>query len=107
MRWVALFEDKKEGAADIRARFTEAHQAYLRANSDKIVLAGAMRPQPDGVPVGGLWVFEAETKEEVEAIIRQDPFQREGLRSVTRIYAWGTAPGFEARAEAFSALAAR
>ncbi|WP_127144057.1 YciI family protein [Pelagibacterium montanilacus] len=95
MRWVALFEDKTEGAADIRARFTDAHQAYLRANRGKIVLAGAMRADPDGKPVGGLWVFEADSRQEVEDIIRQDPFQREGLRAVTRIYAWGTAPGYE------------
>lgn len=95
MRWVALFEDKTEGAADIRARFTQEHQAYLRVNKGKIVLAGAMRPRPDDTPVGGLWVFEAGTKQEVEALIAQDPFHREGLRAVTRIYAWGTAPGFE------------
>jgi uncharacterized protein len=94
MRWVALFEDKTDGAA-IRADYTEAHQAFLRANKGKILLAGAMRPQPDGKPVGGLWVFEADSKEEVEAIIRQDPFHREGLRAITRIYAWGTAPGYE------------
>ncbi|WP_246473093.1 YciI family protein [Pelagibacterium limicola] len=94
MRWVALFEDKTDGA-DIRARFTDAHQAFLRANKGKIVLAGAMRPAPDGKPVGGLWVFEADTREEVEAIIREDPFHREGLRALVRVYAWGTAPGFE------------
>lgn len=95
MRWVALFEDKTDGAADIRARLTEVHQAYLRANKGKIVLAGAMRAAPEGKPAGGLWVFEADTKAEVEAIIREDPFYREGLRAVTRIYAWSTAPGFE------------
>ncbi len=94
MRWVALFEDKPDGG-DIRARFMDAHQAYLQANRGKIVLAGAMRPQPDGKPVGGLWVFEAETRQEVEDLIGHDPFYREGLRAVTRIYAWGTAPGFE------------
>lgn len=93
-RWAALFEDRPDGA-EIRARFIEAHQAYLRANMGKIVLAGPMRADIEGNPVGGLWIFEAETKAEVEDIIRQDPFQREGLRKLTRIYAWGTAPGYE------------
>ncbi|SDG20296.1 YciI family protein [Pelagibacterium luteolum] len=95
MRWAALFTDKVEGAGDIRAAHTEAHQAYLRKYKGQIVLAGAMRPEPGGAPKGGLWIFEADTKAEVEKIIAEDPFQIHGLRATTDVYAWGTAPGFE------------
>lgn len=94
MRWAALFTDHPDGG-DIRMEHTEAHQAYLRENKGKIVLAGAMRPEPGGIPKGGLWIFEAETREEVEAIIAEDPFQIHGLRATTQVLAWGTAPGFE------------
>ena len=95
MRWAAFFTDKTEGAGEIRAAHVDAHQAYLRQHKGKIVLAGAMRPEPGGAPVGGLWIFEAETKAEVEALIALDPFQIHGLRATTTVYAWGTAPGFE------------
>lgn len=95
MRWVALFTDKKDGADAIRAAHTEAHRAYLREYKGQILLAGAMRPDPDGNPVGGLWIFTADTKQEVEAIIAKDPFQIHGLRATSDLYAWGTAPGFE------------
>ncbi|WP_417579260.1 YciI family protein [Pelagibacterium sp.] len=95
MRWAALFTDKTEGAADIRAAHTGAHQAYLRKYKGQILLAGAMRPEPDATPVGGLWIFEAETRAEVEKIIAEDPFQIHGLRASTTINAWGTAPGYE------------
>lgn len=94
MRWAALFSDRPDGAA-IRAAHMEAHQAYLRENKGRIILAGARRLDPDGAPVGGLWIFEADSREEVEAIIARDPFQIHGLRATTEIYAWGTAPGFE------------
>jgi len=94
MRWAALFTDREDGA-EIRAAHTRAHQAYLREYKGRIVLAGARRIDPDGAPVGGLWIFEAESRAEVEAIIARDPFQIHGLRASTEIYAWGIAPGFE------------
>ena len=94
MRWAAFFTDRADGG-DIRAAHTEAHQAYLRQYKGQIVLAGALRPEPGGTPKGGLWIFEAETKAEVEKIIAEDAFQVQGLRASTEIFAWGTAPGFE------------
>lgn len=94
MRWAAIFSDREDGA-DIRAAHMEAHRAFLRENKGRIVLAGARRSHPEGQPVGGLWIFEAETRAEVEGIIAMDPFQIHGLRATTEIYAWGVAPGFE------------
>ncbi|MHB1101940.1 MAG: YciI family protein [Devosia sp.] len=94
MRWVAIFEDREDGAG-IRAVHTEAHQVFLRAHKGKIRLAGAMRVAPGAAPQGGLWVFDAESREEVEAIVARDPFFVHGLRASCRIMAWGTAPSFE------------
>ncbi|WMT86883.1 YciI family protein [Pelagibacterium sp. 26DY04] len=94
MRWAALFTDRTDGA-DIRAAHTEAHQAYLRKYKGRIALAGALRPEPGGAPSGGLWIFEAESRAEVEQIIAEDPFQIHGLRATSEVFAWGTAPGFE------------
>lgn len=94
MRWAAFFTDRTDGA-DIRAAHTATHQAYLRKYKGQIVLAGAVRPDADANPVGGLWGFEADSRAEVEKIIAEDPFQIHGLRATTQLYAWGTAPGFE------------
>lgn len=96
MRWAAIFSDKTgEAAAEIRAEHLVAHQAYLRNNKGRIQLCGAMRPEPGGAPVGGLWLFEADSKDDVLALIAQDPFQIHGLRATTDVYFWAPAPGYE------------
>lgn len=94
MRWAALFTDR-EDSGDIRAAHASAHQAFLRAHKGEIVLAGALREEHGGVPSGGLWIFEAESRQDVEAIIAKDPFIVHGLRSSSTVFAWGVAPGFE------------
>lgn len=95
MRWAAIFTDKTDGAAEIRAAHLADHQAYLRKYKGRITLCGAMRPDLDAAPIGGLWLFEAETKADVLAIIAEDPFQIHGLRATSDVYAWAPAPGFE------------
>jgi len=94
MRYLAMFEDRADGAA-IRAVHTEAHQAFLRRHKGKLRLAGAVREEAGGAAVGGVWVFDVESKAEADAIVRQDPFFINGLRSSYRLLAWGTAPGYE------------
>ena len=53
-----------------------------------IVLAGALRTEPETTPVGGLWLVRANTKSEVEALFRTDPFWIHGLRQSYEILLW-------------------
>ena len=94
MRFLAMFEDIADGSA-IRAVHTEAHQAFLRQHKGKLRLAGAVQEIVGGPAVGGVWVFDVETRDEADAIVRQDPFFINGLRASYKLLAWGTAPGFE------------
>ncbi|KKB06856.1 hypothetical protein VE25_20475 [Devosia geojensis] len=94
MRYIAIFEDIADGSA-IRADLTEAHQAFLRQHKGKLRLAGAVREEHGGRPVGGAWVFDTDTREEADAIVRADPFFAAGLRATYKLLAWGTAPGYE------------
>ncbi|GHA24617.1 hypothetical protein GCM10007989_20350 [Devosia pacifica] len=94
MRFIAIFEDIADGSA-IRDELTEAHRAFLRENKGKMRLAGAVRETPDSAPSGGVWVFDTDTIDEADAIVRQDPFFKAGLRASYKLFAWGTAPGYE------------
>ena len=59
-----------------------------------ILVAGSLRAAPGDAPVGGLWVVEADTRDEAEAVYATDPFWTEGLRDRVEIHFWSKAlPG--------------
>lgn len=92
-RWAAIFEDNgPDVAAPIRERYMADHLTFLEAHSDRIVLAGPLRTEPDAMPSGGLWVIETPTREEAAGIIERDPFYVHGLRKGYKLLVWGKAP---------------
>ena len=92
MRFVVIFEEGSDMAA-VRERHEPAHLAFLEQHCQEIPMAGGLRQEHDGAYVGGLWVFEVETKERAVALIEQDPYFRIHPRKY-RLLAWGKAlPG--------------
>jgi hypothetical protein len=92
-RWVAIFNDDP-GALKVRVDHHEAHFQYLTLHTDKIRIAGGLRPEPGGTFCGGLWVLEIESRAEAVLLCEDDPYFRLGLRSGYQLYAWGKAPVF-------------
>lgn len=88
-RWAVTFSDKPEMAA-LRAARGAAHLDFLRARRDRILIAGALRDEPGGAFVGGLWIVEAQSRDEIMAMLAEDPFYDPALRTVT-IAHWGRA----------------
>ena len=68
MRWIAILEDETQREW-IRKEHSNAHFDYLRANSERIVLAGGLRPAPAEWYCGGLWVLEVESREEAVKLV--------------------------------------
>lgn len=86
-KFVVLFEDVSEGAVSIRQTVLPRHLEFLAANSTRITAAGPlMTPADEGA--GGLWLVDAETADEVDDLVRQDPFWPAGLRLSVRILVW-------------------
>lgn len=85
MLFVARFHDNP-GIAERRAELLEDHFAWLDANSDKVLLAGSMRASVGGESMGGMWVIEADSMEEAEAVYQTDPFFANGLRSKVEMF---------------------
>ncbi len=83
MLFIVQFEDV---FADYPARLPEraehmaAHLAFLAEHSDRVIAAGALRPTDEGMPVGGIWIINAESKATVEAFYKDDPFWKAGLQ---------------------------
>lgn len=88
MRLVAIFEDC-EGMQAVRKQLKAEHLAFFEANRKEIPLSGGLRVQPDDeILVGGLWVFEVDSKERAIELIEADPFQKACPRKY-RLYHWG------------------
>jgi uncharacterized protein YciI len=71
--YVVRFTDKSERLPQ-RQQFLQAHLEWLQQHSHSILLAGALRPEPDEPPVGGLWIVNADSHAQVDALLRLDPF---------------------------------
>ena len=96
-RWVALFEDHPREIGDpIRKNHSQAHFDYRAEHSDRILIGGGLRPNPDEWYCGGLWVIEVETREDAIGLIENDPYFTLGLRKSYRLMIWGKAPNYGA-----------
>ncbi|MGD9842646.1 MAG: YciI family protein [Steroidobacteraceae bacterium] len=87
MLFIARFHDKP-GIAERRAELLQEHFSWLAANSDRVLLAGAVRTDVDGDSLGGLWIIEADSKADVESVYQGDPFFANGLRDRVEILAY-------------------
>lgn len=88
MRWVVIFKDTPE-MLEVRADKARrnAHVAYARAHPE-LLIGGGLKPDADADFCGALWVVEARARDDVEALIRDDPFYVEAYRSF-EIFTWG------------------
>jgi uncharacterized protein YciI len=87
MLFIAQFEDKA-GVGELRQKLLQDHFAFLDRVKEKVLVAGSMREIPTDKPVGGLWIVEAESEEEVRDIFKDDPFWVNGIRASVRINRW-------------------
>ena len=88
-RWVVIFDDNLE-MLDVRRKFGAQHLDYLRANSARILIGGGLRNAPGEPFVGGLWVVEADGRDEVVKLVENDPYYHPEFRSF-KILTWGKA----------------
>jgi hypothetical protein len=65
-----------------------AHMQWLKDHESTVLVAGALRAEPDATPLGGLWIVKADSKSEVESLFQTDPFWVNGLRQSFEILYW-------------------
>lgn len=90
MLFAVRFTDNADRVA-VRQTFMAAHLDWLDRHESVVKAAGSLRVAPDQPPVGGLWLVDAESVEEVESLLRTDPFWIEGLRADYEIRYWSKA----------------
>ncbi len=87
MLYAVLFEDNPELGGDGRKQHMPTHLAFLERNAAKISAAGPLLSST-GQAEGGLWLVEAHGHDDVDALVKEDPFWPTGLRRSFRILTW-------------------
>ena|SRR5215471_15469060 len=90
MLFILRFTNNPERAA-LLSKFYPAHLEWLKEHESAVLVAGAIRTDPDAASVGGLWIVRAESKAEVESLFQTDPFWANGLRQSYEILHWSKA----------------
>lgn len=91
MRFVAIFFDALQ-PRDLDPVLTRGHFDYLARHRDRITEAGGLREGPDAPFCGSLWVIEADSLAEAQALADGDPYCTAGLRPDRRVLQWNRAP---------------
>lgn len=88
MRWAVIFEDDPE-MLNVRADRVrrDAHVAYAKSHPE-LLIGGGLKDDPSGDFCGALWIVEADTKEDVKALVLRDPFYVPEYRRY-QIFTWG------------------
>lgn len=84
--------DRTDGkAAEIRAATRPAHRDYMTQFGPRVLIGGPVLDH-DGNARGGMMVIEAESEDEVRAIVAADPFEVAGLSATIEIapFRWQT-----------------
>ncbi|MEL6278048.1 MAG: YciI family protein [Pseudomonadota bacterium] len=86
MLFAVLFEDNPNAPGDVRQRHMADHLAFLERHAGQIQVAGPLFEH--GEAAGGLWLVNAATVGEVDAMVHADPFWPTGLRESYRVLEW-------------------
>lgn len=87
MKFIILFEDAADADPDLRKRHMRAHLDFLERHAGTVEAAGPLA-DTEGRGRNGLWIVEAAARDEVERLVREDPFWPTGLRASVSILRW-------------------
>ncbi len=109
MLFIVQFEDvyaEQPERLPEREQHMPEHLAFLAEHGALVFAAGALRSSTDGTPSGGIWILNAESKAAAEALYKDDPFWKAGLRKSVCVSHWAKAfwsPAFTGCMSAFGA----
>ncbi|MCB8883570.1 YciI family protein [Acidisoma cellulosilytica] len=78
MRFVVHCLDKS-GALPLRLQNYEAHKAYLASGVVRTVVSGPLVADDRETMIGSMFIFEADSKDDVIAFNTADPFNKAGI----------------------------
>ena len=90
MLFAVIFTDQS-AKGEVRAQHLHEHIEWLETNKNVIPIGGSLRQELGQVPKGGLWIADAQSKSQLEDLLKTDPFYVAGLRQSYEILHWSKA----------------
>lgn len=87
MAYAIITQDKPD-SLEVRLAVREEHLAYLDANKQLLLAAGAQIEDDGSGGKGGLLIVDTDDRAEAEAFIAADPFTRAGLFASVTVVRW-------------------
>ena len=84
----AIITVDKPDSLGLRNQTRVEHLAYLEANKDKLLAAGAKIDDEGEGGYGGVILVDTEDRAEAEAFIQNDPFTKAGLFAGIEVVRW-------------------
>lgn len=81
----------KPGTAQLRADIRAEHLRYLDQTKSVLLACGAKLSESDGLPTGGVYLVDVDTRAEAEAYLAADPFAKADLFREVQIEPWRVA----------------
>lgn len=90
MLFAVIFADRPNHG-DVRELNLQAHLEWLERNKEMVLIGGSLREELGEIPKGGLWIAKAESRAQLEELIKSDPFFIAGLRQSYEVLHWSKA----------------
>jgi uncharacterized protein len=87
MYFFVQIQNKIEALSE-RAKYVDAHRAYLTATSKKILAGGALLGDDQQTLIGSNYVIEVASRQEADEWVKNDPFTLAGLRERIELTPW-------------------
>ncbi len=84
MLWI-IYQEDRDDAGDLRARYKDEHLAYLDTHAAHVLLAGAMLADDGPQRLGSTFVVNFPDRASVDAFSAEEPFRKAGLFKTVKI----------------------
>jgi len=90
--FMAFCEDHPDSDG-LRAQHLTAHLAYVETVMERIRVAGPLREDDDAAVGGSCFVYRADSLEDAQALLQDDPYHRAGIYASVRWFRLNPAAG--------------
>jgi len=83
-----IYRIDKPGTSALREATRPAHLEWAKTLGSLLVFAGPTLAEDETTMIGSVWILEASSREEADAVTRGDPYEQAGLFQSKEVHAF-------------------